>query len=195
MHKLLLVSALILFAVGSGDILAQESAPANLAANPGFEEPADAQEGLMPAGWEFFTSKISQMGITREIKRSGQQAMKLRAQKVPGAYQGVFQKIPVTPKEKYTFAVNVISDKSDPLGGTAHGQLVIEWYNAQGKEISREYCTPWNINLSKLRWEPIALRKKVAPAGATTASFGIHFSEGERGGEGAFIVDDIVIEK
>lgn len=86
---------IILFVVVSGlhvAIPAQaqiHAARTNLAANPGFEEPAKAEEGAAPAGWVLFSSRVPQMGITRATKRSGEQC--LRKREAPkGAVEAVF---------------------------------------------------------------------------------------------------------
>ncbi len=179
-------------------LAAQFPAPAaaeeeNLVANPGFEEPADAQDGALPASWEVFTSKETKLGITRAAKRSGEQSLRITAQGLAKGYQGVSVKLPVTPGQKYTFSAYVLNDRASSLGGTAHGQLCIEWHDDAGKELSRTYSKPWSGALSKMRWEDVSLRDQQAPKGAALAIFGIHLSEGEKGGLGSFLVDDVSI--
>ena len=166
----------------------------NRALNPGFESPADAPEQTVPDDWQVFSSKLQQVGITHTAKHAGQQSVRMTAQKAATGYQGIGLKLPVTGGTKYTFSAYVLNDKQDPLGGTGHGQLAIEWIDANGKEISRVYSQKWDSSLSKLRWEYVSLRKQEAPKSAVTANFGIHLSEGKDGGKGSILVDDIVIE-
>jgi len=192
----IIITIACLCAVGWLTPLAARAADAeNLVANPGFEEPADAQEDALPASWEVFTSKESKLGIIRSAKRSGEQCLRIMAQGLAKGYQGVSVKMDVTPGEKYTFSAFVMNNRAAPLGGTGHGQLCIEWHDASGKELSRQYGTLWNSSLSKMRWELVSLRDQVAPKFATTAIFGIHLSEGDKGGEGSYLVDDVSITR
>ena len=177
------------FAAASDDI------PENLAVNPGFEEPANAQAGIMPGQWITFTSKAIYIELDRELKRSGEQCLKMTAQQVVDGYQGVSQKVPVVAGDKYTFSAFVMNDKRDPLGGTGHCQLVIEWQNDLGKEIGRKYGPISDSSLSKLRWDSTMIRNEQAPAGATLAIFGIHLSEGKKGGKGSVLIDDVLIQR
>ena len=179
-------------------LAAQFPAPAaaegdNLIANPGFEDPADAQDGALPLAWEVFTSKETKLGITRAAKRSGEQSLRLTAQGLAKGYQGVSVKLAVTPGQKFTFSAYVLNDRASTLGGSAHGQLCIEWHDEAGRELSRTYSKPWGASLSKMRWEDVSLRDQEAPKLAATAIFGIHLSEGDKGGVGSFLVDDVSI--
>ena len=174
---------------------ASDEMPANLAVNPGFEEPTNAQTGIMPGQWITFTSKAIYIELDREFKRSGEQCLKMTAQQVVDGYQGVSQKIPVVAGDKYTFSAFVMSDKRDPLGGSGHCQLVIEWQNELGKEIGRKYGPISDSSLSKLRWDSTMIRNEQAPMGATLAIFGIHLSEGKKAGKGSVLVDDVLIQR
>ena len=175
---------------------AAETEPANLIGNPGFETPVLSQGGVAPSEpWQLFSNKLILMELSRDIKHAGEQSLKFSSQKVPNSYQGCNQVIPVKAGNKYTYSAYLINNKEDPLGGTTHIQLVIEWVNEQGKEISRDYSNPIGSSLSKMRWEILALRKKVAPAGAVTARFGIHLSEGEKGGKGSLYIDDVLVQE
>lgn len=174
---------------------ASEEAIENLAVNPGFEAPADAEAGTMPADWISFTSKGVYIGLDRELKRGGEQSVKMTTQRVIDGYQGLSQKLPVVAGEKYTFSAFIMSDKRDPLGGTGHCQLVIEWHNEVGKEIGRKYSPVYDSSTSKLRWNSAFIRNEEVPAGATLAIFGIHLSEGKKGGKGSILVDDVLIQR
>ncbi|HBA85041.1 MAG TPA: hypothetical protein DCZ95_13190 [Verrucomicrobia bacterium] len=191
-----LFSLLLVFASTVDCLVYADDEPANLIGNAGFEEPANAQEGVSPgAPWQTFSSKLNLLELTRSNKRTGEQSLKMTSQKLPNAYQGINQAIPVEGGKKYTFSIYAINNKQDPLGGTTHAQLVIEWVDDKGKEISRDYSAPVGSSLTKMRWETIALRKKAAPNGAVSARFGIHFSEGEKGGKGSIFVDDVLLQQ
>lgn len=164
----------------------------NRAVNAGFEEPA-APEGTAPAAWMLFTSHTQHIGITHAAKRSGEQSVRMTTQNVSGAYQGLSLKLPVVAGEKYSFFIFALNDPANPLGGTAHGQLDMEWINEQGAEIGRVYSEKWDATLSRTRWERISLRSQKAPKGAVEATFGIHLSEGARGGTGSLLADDVMI--
>lgn len=195
MKRSTFLSGLLLWAALRGTAGGQDSpAPANLAVNPGFEEPA-ASASATPAGWTLFTSKATDVALTTDAKHSGVQSARMTAQKLPKAYQGISQKLTVQPGENFSFNVFVMNDKANPLGGSAHVQLAVEWYDAAGKEISREYSAKATHALTRMRWEILSLRSVTAPPRADTAIFGIHFSEGPDGGKGAILVDDASIEK
>ena len=174
---------------------ASEEKIENMAVNPGFEEPANAEAGIMPGQWITFTSKAIVIGLDREFKRSGEQSLKITTQHLVDGYQGVSQKLPVVAGEKYTLSAFIMNDKRDPLGGTGHCQLVIEWQNDMGKEIGRKYSPVYDSSISKLRWDSAFIRNEQAPVGATLAIFGIHLSEGKKGGKGSVLVDDVLIQR
>lgn len=177
-----------------------ESPPAapekvNLAPHGGFEEPAGAIGAMPPEPWAFFSTKANGFGITRDNKRSGEQCLKISAQKAAGAFQGLILDLPVAEGEKYTFSVYVTNDRNEPLGGSASGQLVIEWKGPTGKEVARSASTPWTAGLSRMRWEQVTIGKAKVPDGAVRGVFGIHLNDGADGGKGMMYVDDVVIEK
>lgn len=193
--KCLVMSLLSLMVVPLSSMAASEEKIENLAVNPGFEDPSSAEEGVMPSDWITFTSKGVYIELDRELKRNGEQAVKMTTQHLVDGYQGLSQKLPVTEGEKYTFSAFIISDKRDPLGGTGHFQLVIEWHNDAGKEIGRKYSPVYDSSISKLRWDSAVIRNEQVPAGATLAIFGLHLSEGKKGGKGAILVDDVLIQR
>ncbi len=163
----------------------------NLAPNPGFEAPADSDK-VPPEGWSVFTTRNKTMLVSPEAKRNGSQSAKLTTQGSAGAFQGLTFQIPVTAGTKYAFSVYAINNKADPLGRTASGMLVVEWKDDAGKEISRVQGKPWDKKLSKMRWEEITVTGE-APAGTAKAVFGIHLSEGDKGGQGTCFVDDVSV--
>ena len=70
---------------------------------------------------------------------------------------------------------------------------MIEWKNEAGKEINRVTSPAWTRSLSRIRWGAITIKKVEAPADAVQAIFGIHLSEGDEGGKGSVVIDDVVI--
>ena len=166
----------------------------NLAPNPGFEQPT-SPEGASPENWNAFSSKVNGIGVSKAAKHGGEQCMKMAAQKVPEAYQGLVLDMTVSPGDVYTFSVYVTNNKDDQLSGTAQGSLVIEWINASNKEVGRSTSTPWDRNLSRMRWESVSINKAKVPEGAATARFGIHLNDGQSGGKGSVFIDDVVIDK
>jgi len=183
--------AFVITACSCGLVLAGE----NLATNPSFEEPENGV-GQIPDTWSFFTSKMNTMGLSDEAARTGVQSLKMTAQKAPDQYQGVHIILPVAESETYSFSAHLISNRDDRIGGTAHGMLVIEWKLDDGTEVSRTISDIWEArSLSRLRWEQIAIKKIDVPPGAVEAIFGIHISDGPKGGKGSIFVDDVVIER
>ena len=166
----------------------------NLAPNPGFEQPS-SPEGASPENWNAFSSKINKIGVSRTARHGGEQCVKMAAQGLPEAYQGLVLDMPVSPGDVYTFSAYVTNNKDDQLGGSAQGSLVIEWINASNKEVGRSTCTPWDRNVSRMRWEAFAITKAKVPDGASLARFGIHLNDGRSGGKGSVFIDDVVIEK
>lgn len=192
----LLITCAVLFAAGAMAAPAADepaSAPeaANIAPNPGFESPAT--EGMQPDGWTPFTSRIMNIIVTKANPHGGEQSLKMSAQKAPKEFQGLLFNLPVAEGERYSFTAFVRNDNADPLGGTARGQLVIEWQTAAGKEVSRATSPEWGPSLTRLRWDTASVKKTEVPKGATAAKIGIHMHEGPRGGQGSFYVDDVVI--
>jgi hypothetical protein len=171
-----------------------KAAKPNLAPNPGFEQPT-SPEGASPENWNAFSSKINGIGVSKAAKHGGDQCVKMAAQKVPEAYQGLVLDMPVSPGDIYTFSVCVINNKDDQLSGTAQGSLVIEWINASNKEVARSTSTPWDRNVSRMRWETVSISKAKVPEGAASARFGIHLNDGKSGGKGSVFIDDVAIEK
>ena len=174
---------------------AQDTKDRNLLANAGFEESVTG-EGSVPAVWVPFTSKNVVMATTGAVKRNGTQSLRISAQKIPNAFQGINFNIPVTAGSRYTFSAYVMNDKNDPLKNTATGMLVIEWKSADDKEMSRTLSKMWDTGLSKMRWEQLSINNAEPPKGAVSATFGIHFCEGKEGAAGSVFIDDAtLIEK
>lgn len=170
---------------------AQDAKDSNLIANAGFEQ--TVAEGGVPAEWVPFTSKNVAIETTGAVKRNGAQSLKISAQKIPNAFQGVNYTIPVTAGSRYTFSAYVMNDKSDPLKDTVHGMLVIEWKSADNKEMSRTLSKLWEPSLSRMRWELFSINNAEPPKGAVSATFGIHFCEGKEVSSGSILIDDVML--
>ncbi len=171
---------------------AEDATDKNLVPNGGFEQSV-ADEGSVPTDWVPFTSKNVVLGTSRSAKRDGEQSLRMSAQKIPNAFQGVNHIMPLTPGSKYTFSAFFMNDKNDPLKNTATGMLVIEWKSADNKEMSRTLSKMWDPGLSKLRWEQISINNAEPPKGAVSATFGIHFCDGKSGASGSVFVDDVML--
>ena len=162
----------------------------NLAKDPGFEEPGVGEKVLL--SWDFYTSKDRNISVTNIPVHSGNSSIRLWTQRRKDAHLGVSQDHEVVPKGKYTFRAFVMNDKEDKLGGTAVGNLGIEWFDAEGVEISRASSKEWTSHLSKMRWEEVEVESK-APPYASKVKFVIYLRDGEKAGEGGFYVDDVSI--
>jgi hypothetical protein len=171
---------------------AQDTKDKNLITNGGFEELV-AEGSNMPAAWTPFTSKDVIITTTTDVKRNGAQSLKMTAQKIPNAFQGVNFNIPVTAGSRYTFSAYFMNDKSNPLKDTANGMLVIEWKSADNKEMSRTLSKLWDPSLSKMRWEQFSISNAEPPKGAVSATFGIHLCEGKAGANGSVFIDDVML--
>ena len=163
--------------------------------NGGFEQSL-SEESDLPAVWVPFSSKSTVLGITNAAAYSGEKSLKLSGQEVPNAFQGVNFIMPVTAGSRYTFSGYVLNDKKNPLKGTAHGMLVIEWKASNNKEVARTLSKLWDSGLSRLRWERFSIDNMEPPKDAVTAIFGIHYCEGKDGAKGSFFIDEVtLIEK
>ncbi len=174
---------------------AADSDVQNLIENGGFEQSL-SEESDLPAVWVPFSSKSTVLGITNAAAYSGEKSLKLSGQEVPNAFQGVNFIMPVTAGSRYTFSGYVLNDKKNPLKGTAHGMLVIEWKASNNKEVARTLSKLWDSGLSRLRWERFSIDNMEPPKDAVTAIFGIHYCEGKDGAKGSFFIDEVtLIEK
>ena len=171
---------------------AQELATANLLANPSFEDtPGDVKEP--PYKWEYYSSSKRTLTIASEQHGQGEQCVYLKAQEMANQYQGIIQNIEVGAGQTYTLCTSLINDKLHPLGGTAKVQMMVEWRNQAGKEISRSAAPLLDYTLSRMRWETPCLRKVIAPEGAVRAVFGLHLLDGDKGGKGGVFIDDVSV--
>lgn len=177
----------------AGTARAQEAA-ANLVPNPSFEDVSMSDSNL-PSSWNYYCTGKQPMGkIDRTEKRSGQQSFGMSAFKTGNGGQGIVQEFFITEGERFDLEVYV-REGDEPLKGTAFGQVVVEWRNGMNKEISRVTCSPFGSTLSRTRWEKIELKKIKAPKFAKKAVIGVHLYEGESGGTGTVLVDDVEFVK
>jgi hypothetical protein len=65
----------------------------------------------------------------------------------------------------------------------------LEWQDAEGKEISRNYGPIWNFELSPIRWEKFEVGAE-APEGAAMGVAVITFFSRDSDGYGTCYVDD-----
>lgn len=168
------------------------SPSSNLLFNPGFEEPAGAG-GSMPSDWLDYSTGDHKVTVALDDRRSGRQCVRVEAQSKPNEFQGITQRIPVEPGEKYSFQVYVRNNKQDPMNGTIYGQLAVEWRDKDDNEIAREWSATWDRSLSRGTWRRYEIRRIRAPKGAAVAVIGIHVFEGVSGGQGSFFVDDVAM--
>ena len=171
---------------------AEEGESVNLLSNPSFEQPAENEAG-QPSGWDWFSSEKHLMTHEQGLGRTGDFGLRMATQGKLDAYLGIIQRRPVSVEKTYTFSAYLRRDKKSPLGGSAVGQLVVEWVDGRGKELGRRYGDPWGHNLSGLRWTRMALTDLEPPKGTEEAVFGVHLSDRNLGGRGAFVVDDVSV--
>ncbi len=168
------------------------AAAPNLLANPGFEVEDNNTAGV-PDGWIYFYSHTKASEVTPAAASTGTNGLKLAVQQVPGAHQGVAQKVPVTPGAVCVFTVQIRNNAEDPLGKSTYGLLGIEWRDKDNHEISRVLGKKWGSTLSKSKWEQYEVSGK-APRDAATATGVIYLYDGERGAAGSFFADDARLE-
>ena len=186
MKRMLIAAACLVATSGSAQ---PEAGGTNLLLNASFEQAVGGDRGL-PVDWATYTTAKLVAEVTTHARRDGQQSLHFTAQGLPRAVQGLTQRIAVVAGEKYTFTANAMNDEADPLKGSAYFQIGIEWVNAGGHEICRNFTAPQGLTLSRVRWETVALRKVRAPASAVEAVVGLHFVDGDRAGKGSVFVDD-----
>jgi len=170
-----------------------------LTADGNFEKDVIGMAGPDPQIWSRFAS-TEPMGlqIVQNPLQKGSQALRIEAREEAGAYQGLFQTIPVQPGKKYLATLQVLDDSGAPLKRGSTGLLSVEWRDRDGNEVGREDGKPWSSEISPSQWQTVAL-EAAAPAGATQAHFVILQRNPENASDaagGAFLVDDFsVIEK
>lgn len=167
---------------------------ANLAPNPGFEEPADG-DGSVPDRWSFIASRFSSMTAEREAARTGAQGLRMAAQGLAGASQALTFSRGVSAGERYAFEAFVRNSAGEPMTGDVEGKLVIVWRAADGRELSREASQPWGPALDKGSWQAFSIDEARAPDAAALALFGIQLVEGTNAPGGSVWVDDVTLRR
>jgi len=160
--------------------------------NPGFEKPKIVGEsmGTEPEGWFYFTSGgQTKVGLTTAKHRNGSQAVVIEALDAADSYQGLAQKFPAEPGMRYEFTVYVINDPVKPIVGDAYGQVSIEWQDANGAEITRNWGPTWDFQLSPLKWQEVTVGAE-APEGAAVGVAVVTFFSKDAAGQGRFYLDD-----
>jgi hypothetical protein len=162
----------------------------NIAKDPGFEEPGVGDKLLL--GWDHYSSKLTSLALVDGKARNGAKCLRMWCQGTKNAHCGVSQLFDVVPKGKYEFRVRVLNDKDDRLSGDVVGNIGVEWYDAEGNEISRVSSKEWDPKLSKMSWQEFEVETK-APQYAAKVKFVIYLREGEKGGKGGIFLDDAEI--
>ena len=163
----------------------------NLAKNSGFEE--WNEESRCPVDWGAWFTHVNGIVLDGDEKHGGAQSLKMTTQQTRDAIHCVIQTLDVVPEQKYTFMVWVKNNKTDAMRGSAIGCLSIEWKDGLDRELGRVSSVLWGKNLSRLRWELVALKNQPAPAGTVKANFVVSCIDGPKEGCGSFFVDDVVI--
>jgi len=170
----------------------------NVPSKPGnlnFESPSivsgeDVGEGLHPTGWFVFSSVPEvNIQVTDARKKQGMQSCIMKTQKEEGAYEGIAQRFSATPGHHYTFVIYAMNNHQDAMAGDAYGQISLEWQDAEGKEISREYGPSWSHNLPFNRWQKFMITA-TAPENTAIGVAVITLQSKNSNGNGAFFVDD-----
>lgn len=186
-------SILLLYLGVSTTTSAGSGGSSNLLLNAGFEV-EDGRDSALPAFWEYRSSRYKLSRITGDECRDGERSVQVTAHGYKDAWQALLQDVEVQAGEKYTFSVYVKNNKDDLFAGremsAAYGQIVIEWFDATGSEVGRDWSESWDHTLSRVRWEQVSIKRAKAPPGAVRALFGIQLFEGPKGAQGSFFVDD-----
>lgn len=153
-----------------------------------------ASDAMRAAGWSIFWSQRLEVQVESGKVRTGSNCLKMGAQGIRDAHAGAAQTVPVQEGRRYVLMGYVTMSKDEPLGGSAYGALGIEWKNEAGCEISRVVSPPWNKSLSRMRWECVRVEGE-APKGAVQAVCVVYLYDGDSGGSGACLVDDLFFEQ
>jgi hypothetical protein len=164
----------------------------NLVKNGDFEK---KQGRSLPQFWSAFsTDKNRWYGtISREDASKGSSSLVFLNTETRPEYQGIYQEVRVRPGQQFEFSVYVANNPDQPLRGSSRGQLSIEWFDAQKKEIARDWSQSWGAHVSGEKWVKFSMGG-TAPPKAVQGHFVITlFSEGET--SGGFLVDDVSVVK
>jgi hypothetical protein len=183
-HILILLAAVTLASVGWADD--------NQLKNGNFER----RQGQVPLYWLPFSDDQNRWhgSFSKEDASQGSSSVIFLNTEKQMKFQGLYQSLRVRPGQRFSFTIFIANDPDHPLSGGSRGQLSIEWYDAQDKEISpRDWSQGWGMHSSKEKWVQYAILGE-APPKAARGNFVITiFSERET--TGGFLVDDAVVTK
>lgn len=187
--KTLIAAALVSATLGMSSFAEEPLPPQPL--NLSFEEPAVTDDPeVRPDHWFWFSSTPEvRIGITDGRAKAGTQSCKLTAQEGEDAYQGIAQRFSATPGHSYTFSVFVMNCPQSSMLGDSYGQISIEWQDAGGNELTRQYGPAWSHELPFSRWTRFVVEAQ-APDLAVAGVVVITFFSRNSGGYGTFYVDD-----
>ncbi|HPF99570.1 MAG TPA: hypothetical protein PLE77_05850 [Kiritimatiellia bacterium] len=171
--------------------LSEEVSEVGLLENAGFEF---STGGGMPEGWTYYTTGLEHGGLATNAA-SGSQCARLTTQATPGAFQGFFQVRPVEAGVHYRVTARAKSDPAAPLDTNAYLQLVVEWHDWAGIEITRHWSANFDASfLNRQSWWMLPGLYVAAPEGAVEGVFGFHLFDGAGGCTGTVLVDDFSVE-
>jgi len=167
------------------------NADGNLVKNGNFEK----RQGPIPLHWMSFSDDQNRWhgSLSKEDASTGSSSVVFLNAEKPLKFQGLYQSVRVRPGQQFNFTVYVANDPDHPLSGGSRGQLSIEWYDAQDKEISRDWSQAWGMHSSKEKWVQFSMGGTAPPKAARGHFVITIFSEGET--SGGFLVDDAVVTK
>jgi len=178
---------------GPAILVSAQTVQGEKARNPGFETAPQTADEIV-ADWEVYSTHSPAISRQATSSYSGNYGLMLCTQNKKSAYTCLIQNHEVTPGVTYQFTARIINNRNDPLQGTAHGKLTVEWLNENGGEISRDAGEQWDANLSRMVW----LRHRFdfqAPPKAVEARFVVLFSDGDMPAQGSCFLDDISIRE
>lgn len=155
----------------------------------------EERQRAYPESWKLFSAlnEENHITMTRAVFRSERQAVRLRAQQQPQAYQGLFQELDVEGGQAYEFTVHVYIHEFDRVKPPVHMYLAVEWYDGEGNKLQRETGEKWGHTIDPDEWRPYRLSVR-APKESVTAVFSIVQEDGRIGtGSGSFFIDDASI--
>jgi len=169
-----------------------------LATDGGFEREVRGMAGPSAETWGRFASVDPMLlKIEADPMRKDNQVLRIEAREEAGAYQGMFENLPVKEGKKYLISVKVLNDPEALKAGSS-GLLSVEWRDNGDNEIGRADGKTWSAEISGSKWTTKDF-EVTAPPGATQAHFVIlqrNPTDVSEPAGGAFLVDEFsVLEK
>jgi len=135
---------------GAGTLVAAE-----LAEDGGFEKDVVGMAGPGTEKWgRFASSDPMGLRIIPDPSRPSNQVLRIEAREDAGAYQGLFQALPVQEGKSYLIRLRVLEDEKAKLGAGTQALLSVEWRNDADEEVGREDGHPWS-GLNTKKWEAV----------------------------------------